>query len=232
MLVIYRISEGGYNKVKPDYATKIACLQNALKCFPPSETDWCIIADNASANLIKQIREVYPKGRLIPTYLGNGAATYNRALDLIIQECVGSSEIVYMLEDDYLHKEGSKQAIEQAIAMGAHYVTLYDHPDKYQNGVNPFVDDGGEPTKLFLTESCHWKLTNSTTMTFACTVGTLWADIGLHRKYTEGKHPRDYEMWRALATHHHASLVSAVPGYSTHCETAWLAPLTDWSKQC
>jgi hypothetical protein len=26
------------------------------------------------------------------------------------------------------------------------------------------------------------------------------------------------------------SLITPIPGYATHGETAWLSPLTDWSK--
>ena len=33
MKLIYRISDTGYNKVKPDYITNENCLKNALKYF-------------------------------------------------------------------------------------------------------------------------------------------------------------------------------------------------------
>jgi hypothetical protein len=36
-------------------------------------------------------------------------------------------------------------------------------------------------------------------------------------------------MFLALREKQHG-LVTPVPGYSTHGETAWLSPLTDWSK--
>ena len=37
MKIIYRISDAGYNKVKPDYITNENCLKNALLMFPPYE---------------------------------------------------------------------------------------------------------------------------------------------------------------------------------------------------
>ena len=113
--------------------------------------------------------------------------------------------------------------------MGADYVTLYDHPDKYINGINPHVTDGGEETKVFLTDSCHWKFTNSTTMTFATTVKTLKDDIEIIRKWTLGTHPNDFEMFIELRNKG-KSLVSPLPGYSTHGETAFLTPLINWEK--
>jgi len=44
MRVIYRISDSGYNKVKPDYINNEACLANAIDKFPKAY--WDIIADN------------------------------------------------------------------------------------------------------------------------------------------------------------------------------------------
>ena len=48
MNIIYRISDAGYNKVKPEYINNENCLKNALLTFPPYEYDWSIIADNIS----------------------------------------------------------------------------------------------------------------------------------------------------------------------------------------
>ena len=41
MKIIYRISDAGYNKVKPDYINNEKCLTNALRVF--NDTDWSII---------------------------------------------------------------------------------------------------------------------------------------------------------------------------------------------
>jgi hypothetical protein len=43
MKIIYRISDTGYNKVKPDYINNENCLKNALQVFPCSEYDWAHI---------------------------------------------------------------------------------------------------------------------------------------------------------------------------------------------
>ena len=46
MKVIYRISDAGYNKVKPDYINNEKCLANAMNVF--GDAEWSIIADGIS----------------------------------------------------------------------------------------------------------------------------------------------------------------------------------------
>ena len=94
--------------------------------------------------------------------------------------------IVYFPENDYLHKPGARKILMEGINSGAHYVSLYDHPDKYaiDEGRNPLVSGVGEYTRIFYTDSVHWKITNSTTMTFAALVKTLKMDEAILRKYT------------------------------------------------
>lgn len=227
MKIIYRISEGGYPKEKPEYVTKINCLKNALTHF--DENDFILIADGISEEFKSEIRNVYG-GKIERVNIGHGAGTFNIALNNI--EGLDVNEIVYFLEDDYLHKADSQKILESAFELGMDYVTLYDHPDKYLNpieGGNPYCEGRAEFTRVYLGEYSHWKLTNSTTMTFAAKVKTLKEDEGILRQWTAGEHPHDFQMFGDLLKKGRR-LVSSIPGYATHGETKWLTPLTNWEK--
>tara|TARA_R110000787_G_scaffold91812_1_gene193424 strand:+ start:2185 stop:2883 length:699 start_codon:yes stop_codon:yes gene_type:complete len=225
MRIIYRISDTGYNKVKPDYITNENCLANATKEF--DDVIWSVIADNVSSDTNDMIQKYVTRDCILYTEKGNGAATFNLALDEALT--YEDDETIYFIENDYLHKPGSQKTIQEAFELGADFVSLYDHPDKYVDGVNPYVEEGGEITKVFLSKSCHWKLTNSTTMTFAAKVGTLKKYESILRKYTSTTHPDDFKMWVELRKQE-ASLITPLPGYATHGETAWLSPLNNWKK--
>lgn len=225
MHILFRISEAGYNKVKPSYVNNSNCTLNAVKTF--TQAKWKIIADNISESTSEMLARVNLDQSVEHVNVGHGAGTFNLALDYALT--LPENEIVYFLENDYLHKPGSEQILEEGFRIGAEFVALYDHPDKYMNGVNPYVTDGGEVTKVFLSDSCHWKLTNSTTMTFAARVDTLKKYEEVLRKYTSTSHPHDFEMWIELREKG-ASLITPLPGYSTHGESAWLSPLINWEQ--
>lgn len=228
MKVIYRISDSGYNKIKPDYITNEACLANAVKVF--DDCEWSIIADNVSKETSDMIEKYKSKDHILYVDKGNGAATFNIALDEALQ--MSDSDTVYFLENDYLHKPDSRVIIEEGLLLGAKFVSLYDHPDKYlspEQGGNPYCKGGAEDTRVYLTDSVHWKITNSTTMTFAAQVSTLRKNEKILRHHTSGTHPNDFQMFLELR-YAKELLVTPIPGYATHGETAWLSPLTDWSK--
>jgi hypothetical protein len=228
MKIIYRISDAGYSKIKPEYINNELCLKNFVNIF--GNTDLHIIADNCSKETLQMITKYCHPNKINTVSVGHGAGTFNLALDMALG--YDDETIIYFVENDYLHKQGSPRILVEGLQLGYGYVSLYDHPDKYinkQNGGNPFIEDGGEVTRVMLTDSCHWKLTNSTTMTFASTVGTLREDESILREFTKGSYPRDFEMFLALRENQ-KGLLTPIPGYSTHGETAWLTPLIDWSK--
>jgi hypothetical protein len=228
MRIIYRISDGGYNKVKPDYITNEKCLANAVKVF--DDCEWSIIADNVSKETSDMIEKYKSKDHILYVNKGNGAATFNIALDKALT--FDDGEIVYFLENDYLHKPDSRVILKEAFELGASFVSLYDHPDKYlppSKGGNPYCEGGAEDTRVYLTDSCWFKITNSTTMTFAAKVSTLKRVEPILRKHTSGTHPNDFQMFLELREKNEL-LITPIPGYSTHGETAWLAPHTDWGK--
>lgn len=227
MKIIYRISDAGYNKVKPEYINNESCLKNFCNVFFNYIYDIIILADNCSDDTITMIKKYIDPVNIKKVSVGHGAGTFNLALDIALT--FDDETIVYFVENDYLHKPGSDKILVEGMQVGYSYVALYDHPDKYINGANPFVEDGGEVTRVMLSDSCHWKLTNSTTMTFAAQVKTLKEDESILRSHTQGSYPRDFDMFLALREKQHG-LITPIPGYSTHGETAWLSPFTDWSK--
>tara|TARA_Y100000389_G_C17376272_1_gene471828 strand:- start:355 stop:1197 length:843 start_codon:yes stop_codon:yes gene_type:complete len=227
--IIYRISDSGYNKVKPSYIDNEKCLANASTVF--ANADWQIIADNCSDTTISMIEKYQHEIETVS--VGHGAGTFNLALERVVAGEWDDDDIVYFIENDYLHKPGSEQVLKEGFDLGASFVALYDHPDKYidpSKGGNPYCVGGAEDTRVYLTNSCHWKITNSTTMTFAAKVSTLKRVEHILRKHTAGTHPNDFQMFLELRQQGEL-LITPIPGYATHGETAWLSPLTEWSKQ-
>lgn len=232
MLIIYRISEegAGYKKVKPDYINNENCLKNALRIFPEHLYEWLIIADNLTLNSQDMIREYY-RGEIKHVSVGHGAGTFNIALD----EALKSGEkYFYFIENDYIHLQGAPDVLYDAFQLGADYVTLYLHPDKFiapQLGGNPNVDeDGGCFTKIYQGKTELFGLFDSTTMTFGATKQTLVRDEHILRKWTNmGHYPRDFDMFLELKQIGR-TLLCPLLTKSTHGETNWLAPLTGFEK--
>lgn len=222
MNILYRISDSGYSKVKPSYINNENCLKNAIKVF--KDNNWLVIADNCSLDTQDMIRKNY-LGEIKHVSVGHGAGTFNLALDYALT--LDDNEIVYFLENDYLHREGSLEVLKEGLNLGASFVSLYDHPDKYldpQNGGNPYCEGGAEDTRVYLTKSCHWKITNSSTMTFAAKVSTLKRVESILRKHTQGTYPEDFKMFLELRELGE-TLITPIPGFSTHAETRWLGPI-------
>ena len=230
MKIIYRISDAGYNKVKPDYINNETCLKNFCNVFYDYLHDINVIADNCSEDTINIIKKYIDPTNIEKVSVGHGAGTFNLALDKAINW--DDDEIVYFVENDYLHKPNSLNVLKQGFTLGAPFVSLYDHPDKYldpSKGGNPYCVGGAEDTRVYLTDSCHWKITNSTTMTFAAKVSTLKRRELILRKHTSDIHPNDFDMFLELRQQGEL-LITPLPGYATHGETAWLSPLTDWNE--
>lgn len=236
--VYYRISEAGYHKVKPSYINNENCLRNFVSNFKVEDIN--ILADNISEDTYRMILKYIPKEQIELCNIGNGAGTFHKTLEYA---CLLPDNFVsYFVENDYIHKVNSYEALKDGFNLGFDYITLYDHPDKYmlpKDGGNKFCIDGGEETRVYYSKLNHWRLTNSTTFTFAARVDKLKKDYDIFHKYTNGHHPEtgvftghpyDFSMWLDLRANNR-TLASPVPGYSTHGETKWLSPSIDWEQE-
>ena len=230
MKIYYRLSnlEAGISKKKIPNATKQHCLENCITEF--GKDNITILGDRLNNETRDYVESLNLK--LIEVNNGSGAGTFRDALDLAVKENK-DSDLVYLLEDDFLHKPNSKNLLIEGLSKYNAYITLYDHPDKYlnkENGGNPFIEQEGEVTRLVKTDSIHWKITNSTVMSFAAKISRLKDDYDLLLKYSSQNITDSFRFFMELNQTKGIPVLSSVPGYSTHCESAWLSPLTNWNK--
>ena len=255
MKIFYRLSDGSYPKVRFENATKDGCLTNFLKHFNNVEDEMFLYLDNVKDSTFEKYegfvkfhnqtqrspdhmrrQPVTTPITVIRTDEGSSAASFRRVLRQALLK-FDDDEIVYFVEDDYAHLEGSREVLLEGIER-ADYVTLYNHPDKYlpaSQGGNPLIgDDAAEATKVFVTDSSYWMMTNSTTMTFATTVKTIREDEDVWLKFTDGSYPHDMQIFLELREKGR-TLVQPIPTKSTHCEPDWAAHLhgadvDDWNE--
>jgi hypothetical protein len=258
--IYYRISDKGREKSKLEFADKFSCLKNALAVFKTAKFN--LFADNCGSETTKRISDlqINSKINLIETALGN-SRSFLYVLRKAINE-LDENDSVYFIEDDYIHREGSEAILAEGLAI-ADYITLYDHPDKYKlfdNKGSPLNRKRLQASRVFITQSTHWRETNSTTMTFAAKVKTLKEDYSIWEKACGNtKTPMDFWAFVSLtqksirsaidlmaAKRNRESLaiiqnivfkkrrrlvISPIPSYSTHTETDCLAPIIRWDLQ-
>jgi hypothetical protein len=240
MRFIYRISNNSYKKDRLPNASKEYCFLNFLNnLYTPSDKLY-VIADNVNLELSSFLKENLPDGgHIFQVSTGSNGASFRLQIDLVNQ--IPEDEVVFLHEDDYLYKPSMNDTTFEKINRKlvieglnkAHYVTLYDHPDKYRppsSGGNPKIsDDGIESTGIFLTPNSHWKYTNSTTLTFAAFAKTLIADKTSWAPYISGPHPHDFQAFLSLGKKGR-KIASPIPGRATHCDPFNLTPFTDWNS--
>ena len=229
MKIFYRISESSNSQhaqqrtwqVKLPNATKQRCLLNTLNCFPTAEIT--IFVDSITDETWKWLNELSDateRVNLVKIQAGSDAKSMRVLLDEV-QKITNDEEIVLFQEDDYLYLPGSEHKIIEALNY-AHYATGYLHPDKFwdpSRGGNPYtpMENVSEPTQVIKTKDHFWMITNSTTNTFATTVGTIKNDMDVWMWGTEDLiNTKDFAIFLKLREKGRA-LVQPLPSLATHC---------------
>ena len=250
MLIIYRISEmkvdvnckvltsggkEGYLLRRPPFITNEACLKNFTYVFN-KDIELKVIADNLEQSTTDMVHKYVDPKNVEHVSVGSGHGTFNLALDMALKQTEHKN--VYFVENDYLHSPNAYVILNEGFDRGFKYITLYDHPDKYKQpdrGGNPLCEEGGEFTKVFMSHNRHWKITNSTTMTFATNIKQLKNDEEILRKWTVHEVASkqaywDMSMWLDLAKTNNSTIACCIPGVATHGDTLYLGKFIDWKK--
>jgi len=225
------VSSNSVNKVRPDWFTKEKALQNLL-ATKDDLTDVTILLDTGSSDQDPSLHftDAYQKRgdlKVVPIRGGTDAHSFINLIEYVTSQTnIRPNDIVYLLEDDYIHREGWCKALREAFdADLADYVTLYDHSDKY----GPLYK--GLRSELFVTPSSHWRMTPSTTNTYAMLFDTLQTHKSVHLKFSDVKVGYTFDHNKFMYLNNMGKkLVSSIPGFSTHVEQEYLSPVVDWKS--
>ena len=141
-------------------------------------------------------------------------------------------DLFYLVENDYLHLPSWPSKIEELWSSFAnlHYVSLYDHRDKYADMPDrhryPWSPDYSQlVSQIIMTRSHHWRSTPSTCGTYLSAKEIFLEDVEVPLTM-EG----DHEKFLHLNKTRGRSVITPIPGLCTHCMEGLLSPTIDWSQ--
>lgn len=223
------VSSNSINKIRPTWFSKENVFAN-LMATKDNDTHVYVMLDTASTreSPSQHFTTKYCDVEVVPLYGGSDAHSFINMIEYICGlSCISHDAIIYLLEDDYMHREGWCDALREAFdAEIADYVTLYDHSDKYDHLMYK-----GLQSELFVTKSCHWRTTPSTTNTYAMLYSTLTNSKYDHLRFSckIARFTFDHAKFTYLQSVG-KKLISSLPAYSTHVETEFLSPVIDWAN--
>jgi hypothetical protein len=218
-------SELSQNKLRPEWFNREKIFDSLMLTLD-ERVEYTAFHDSGNGEIEdhflqnKNVNKISEKG-------GSGAQAFVNLLNHVIKQDYNDNDIIYFLEDDYLHKPGWVDVLIDGFNyIEADYYTLYDHPNKYY----PELVDKF-PAHLFVSPTAHWRTAISTTNTYACRFKTLKKHFDIHIQYCDlvAKWVKDHDKFTHL-WNIRSNLISCVPGYSTHVEENMLSPVIDWSQ--
>ncbi|MBF8262947.1 MAG: hypothetical protein HW387_612 [Parachlamydiales bacterium] len=200
------------------------CLANFLATIDPNRANVTFVLDHLNGQPQDHFLFRHPQAKILTIQEGNEAGSFLWLLGYIASLPLDQDTVIYIVEDDYLHRPGWIDILCEGFSIpGIDYVTLYDHCDKY---FLPMY--GSLKSKLYATPSCHWRTTPSTTNTFAVRLGTLRKDLPIHRRYSLGREISQDHLKFCHLLRKGRTLISPIPGWSTHAEPEYASPCIDW----
>ena len=220
-------SSASQHKKRFSNFSREACYRNFLDTIDLEKANLTLFFDAAKATLDAHFLREENRHPVVEIREGTEAGSFLRLLEYVEAKNFHPDTILYFVEDDYLHREGWVSVLLEGFDLPeADYVTLYDHRDKY------FLPSYRDlKSKIFATPTCHWRTTPSTTHTFAVRWRTLQAHLPIHRKFSKNRSiSADHDKFCALGRRG-ATLVSSIPGWSTHAEPEFASPCSSWESQ-
>jgi hypothetical protein len=144
---------------------------------------------------------------------------------------IKSDDIIYLLENDYLHKLGWIDKVYEFFESQYkdNYLSLYDHQDKY------FKEYQNLESKIHVTKSHHFRTTPSTCGSFLLTKKIFDEDFHFNLNVfsflrSNTRLPLDHAKFLIMEKVKDRKVFSPIPGLSTHCLNGLTSPTINWEN--
>lgn len=206
---------------RPSWFNYEYCFKNLLQSI--EGRDDIILTLAIDGDISNDFTEKYKQHfSLFQTNYQSSIHSYRALLQYISNQSIESVDLIYFLENDYLHVP---DWIDKVIELyntynGLDYVSLYDHNDKY---FLPMYEN--LVSKIFTTTTHHWRTTPSTCGSFIITKQLFDEDYDIWSTAVG-----DHETFLYLNKERNRFTYTPIPGLSTHCMNNLLSPTINWEN--
>lgn len=229
------------NKDRPEWFSYESCLKNIIRTIALGPSDvyikFHLIFDGDQKSFENNFCSKYFSSHEIKRTdnceyavvfidAGTGAKSGQITLDYIASQLFESNSIVYTLENDYLHTDRWIESVRDIYLSNIKYdyLTLYDHGDKYHHNKGFHQRYLRLKSKIYVCGGMHWRTMTSTCFSFLTLPSILKHDALVFKKI------HDMRAFMLLRYLKRRTLLSSIPGQSTHCMSDFLSPAVDWEK--
>lgn len=229
--VIYRccdleLNSDEFKGIRPDWFDKKICFMSLFENIKQSKFDitFNVLHDGDDKGFLSFILEkMYADkiGNFTKVDFKSNLKSLFKTFE-IADGCFETSDIVYFIEDDYLHVEGALDVIINGTKVYG-LTTGFDHLDRYKR--NDDITLGKDYIAYSSSTNRHWRTAESTTCTWAVDKKTwnLIKDDVKHYALS------DRELFRHLYKKG-IRLWTPIPGVSTTLDYTTFSPGIDWKS--
>jgi hypothetical protein len=227
------------NKTRPPWFSHERCFENLVKTIDRSpyagRVSLTIVYDGSAEELASDFvsqHQSTPKKFEFTTMLVNGGSnikSWLRLLDFVERGPIPDDDVLYFLENDYLHVEDWLDKVVELFEsrIPFDYLSLHDATDFYEmEHKETFPPFRGLRPRLDVTGTHHWREAPSAYGTFLVPRRIFVEDLGVWRSRLS-----DFYAFTYLRLIKRRVLVSPVPGLATHCMAGSLTPTIDWATR-
>lgn len=215
----YNISGNDF-KNRPNWFDFEKCFINLLSTIKNRNVDLHLIMDgDIESNFVSKYKNQFISYQI---KAGNDQSSFFQTWDIAKSIDTDENDLYYFLENDYLHLNTWVDKVIELFKTYElpHYVSLYDHNDKYFHSM---YDD--LVSKIFTTETHHWRTTPSTCGSFIVNKETFNKDFDIHTTISG-----DHNKFLHLGQERNRLIITPIPGLSTHCMENLMSPTINWQN--